>query len=85
MGPHELLARAVSNSGKVQPMRHDPLNRGYLVNFCRPVRVLVTPSWESADGIDDPSLAVRTVREVAEQRSKMPLDVDMKFKGGSGI
>ena len=40
-GRHTLLSRAISSSGKVQPMRHDPRNGGYIVNFSRPTEVLV--------------------------------------------
>lgn len=40
-GKHTLLSRAISSSGKVQPMRHDPRNGGYIINFSRPTEVTV--------------------------------------------
>ncbi len=40
-GKHALLSRAISSSGKVQPMRHDPLNGAYIINFSRPTEVVV--------------------------------------------
>ena len=40
-GNYSLLSRVISSSGKVQPMRHDPLNGGYIINFSRPTDVVV--------------------------------------------
>ncbi len=40
-GKYALLSRAIASSGKVQPMRHDPLNGGYIINFSRPTEAIV--------------------------------------------
>lgn len=40
-GPRQLLARAVSESGEIQPTRHNPLHGGYHINFSRPLEVSV--------------------------------------------
>ncbi len=84
-GPCSLLARAVSDAGKVQPMRHDPLCGGYLIHYCRPIEVEISASWRSDDLIDDPKLALKTVQDVAEERAGMELDLKMRFTSGSGI
>lgn len=43
-GEYRLLARAVSASGEVQPVRHNPLHGGYQINYSRPVEVSVAES-----------------------------------------
>lgn len=45
-GRHTLLSRAISSSGKVQPMRHDPRNGGYMIHFSRPTEVIVREGGE---------------------------------------
>ncbi len=40
-GDYSLLARAISESGEIQPGRHNPLHGGYMVNFSRPLRISV--------------------------------------------
>ncbi len=40
-GAYELLARAISSSGEIQPSRHNPLHGGYHINFSRPLEVSV--------------------------------------------
>ena len=40
-GEYQLLARAISDSGEIQPGRHNPLHGGYHINFSRPLAVSV--------------------------------------------
>lgn len=47
-GKYSLLSRVISSSGKVQPMRHDPLNGGYIINFSRPTEVVVSDRDDDA-------------------------------------
>lgn len=84
-GEYEVLSRTISAGGQVQPTRHDPLNGGYHINFSRPVRVEVMPTWGGeAQDVGEEALR-RTVAAAAEERSKAPLDIDMTFTGGDGI
>jgi hypothetical protein len=84
-GNYSLLARAVSTSGKVQPLRHDPLNGGYLIHHSRPTRVHVSSTrWTPAQPIDLQSISY-DMNAFAEQNSRMQLDVELEFVGGDGI
>lgn len=40
-GAITLLARATDTRGRVQPVKHDPSRRGYVINFVQPVAVTV--------------------------------------------
>ena len=53
-GKHALLSRAISSSGEVQPMRHDPLNGGYIINFSRPIEVNVCARGDCWPRASDP-------------------------------
>ncbi len=84
-GPCRLLSRAVSSAGRVQPVRHDPLYRGYLIHHSRPVEVEVSPTW-GAEAVDySRGAAKKAFDEAARQRSELKLDVEMKVGGGAGI
>ena len=79
-----LLSRAVATSGRVQPMRHDPLCGGYLIHHSRPVNVRVEPSWIAGDEMHREEVR-QAFDQAAEDRSQMQLDVEMKFTDGGGI
>ncbi|MBI1358263.1 MAG: molybdopterin-dependent oxidoreductase [Acidobacteria bacterium] len=84
-GPCQLMSRAISAAGRMQPLRHDPLYGGYLIHHSRPIPVEVAPTW-SADGGDyTDSAAKAAFEEAAEERSRMQLDVEMRVGGGLGI
>src|SRR5437870_2089443 len=51
-GDHDLLVRAISTRGAVQPDHHDTLNGGYLIHHCRPTRVRVTAGRRQAQPAD---------------------------------
>lgn len=38
-GQYQLMARAISASGEIQPTQHNPLSGGYHINFSRPLEV----------------------------------------------
>lgn len=84
-GPCQLISRAVTSAGRVQPAKHDPLCGGYLIHHSRPVQVEVSPTW-GADPVDySPGAAKATFDEAARERSQLKLDVEMKVGGGAGI
>jgi DMSO/TMAO reductase YedYZ molybdopterin-dependent catalytic subunit len=84
-GTHTIMARAMSVSGRRQPMEHDPLHEGYLIHFCRPVTVRV----EAVDAASVPPADYETIlydmNAYAEAISRRPLDVDLEFMAGEGI
>jgi hypothetical protein len=84
-GEHTLLSRAVSDRGEVQPMGHDPLRGGYLVSFARPTRVTVDAARVSRDFLGDVRALEREMQAVAEERARLPLDVEMELVDGAGI
>ena len=84
-GEHRLVARAISESGQVQPVEHDPLNGGYLIHHsrARPVRVEATRHIHDERG--DAALLLYDMNAFAEENIRFPLDVEMQFSGGEGI
>ncbi len=84
-GPYELLSRATSISGRMQPTEYDPLYSGYMIHFSRPipVRVESRPSRDAAAG-DIDSLRY-DMNAFAEANARRPLDVDLEFSLGAGI
>jgi hypothetical protein len=79
-GSYQLLARAISASGKVQPAQHDPLNGGYLIHFSRPLTVRVEAARPA-----DVDLLLYDMNAYAEANAQLPLDVELEFAGGEGI
>jgi DMSO/TMAO reductase YedYZ molybdopterin-dependent catalytic subunit len=84
-GRCQLLSRAVSTSGRMQPMRHEPLNGGYLIHHSRPITVEVKPTWVATDGASEAEEIRKAMQEAAEERSRMKLDVEMQYSSGGGI
>jgi DMSO/TMAO reductase YedYZ molybdopterin-dependent catalytic subunit len=84
-GSYELLSRATSVSGRLQPTHYDPLYSGYMIHFSRPipVRVESRPSRDAAAG-DIDSLRY-DMNAFAEANARRPLDVDLDFSLGAGI
>jgi DMSO/TMAO reductase YedYZ molybdopterin-dependent catalytic subunit len=83
-GDHELLVRAMSAGGAVQPLRHDPLNGGYLIHHSRPTRVRVTARRRQARPADAETL-VYDMNAYAEENYRLKLDVELEFSAGAGI
>lgn len=84
-GEHTLLSRAISSSGQIQPTRHDPLRGGYLINFSRPLSVRVDPGRISHESTGDARSLRDEMHALAEERSRVRLDVEMEFSYGAGI
>jgi DMSO/TMAO reductase YedYZ molybdopterin-dependent catalytic subunit len=84
-GEHQLLSRAISENGQVQPIRHDRLRGGYLITFSRPTTVRVDPSRRSHALAGDAAALNQAMRDMAEERSRFRLDVEMEFAHGAGI
>jgi len=82
-GEHELVARAISSGGGIQPAGYDSLRDGYLVNFSRRVTVRVDPSRPRSR---PPARSLlEEVRARTEVRARLPLDVDLVLTQGGGI
>lgn len=84
-GPRQLLARAISASGRVQPREHDPLLGGYMIHFSRPVEVQVESHAAVQPRERDAATLVYDMNAFAESNARLPLDVDLEFSYGSGI
>jgi hypothetical protein len=84
-GEYELLARAVSASGQVQPTEHDPLCGGYHIHFSRPTHVCIESARRSHDQAGDLDALFYDMNAYAEENHRLPLDVELIFFGGEGI
>jgi len=84
-GETVLMSRAISEGGAVQPTRHDPRLGGYMITFSRRTCVRVDPSQQSQDSLGDVRALHLEMAAVAEERSGLPLDVEMQFEMGAGI
>jgi DMSO/TMAO reductase YedYZ molybdopterin-dependent catalytic subunit len=84
-GAYELLSRAVSAGGKVQPAEHDPLCGGYHIHFSRPVQARVETARRSQDQAGDLDALFYDMNAYAEENYRRPLDVELIFIGGEGI
>jgi DMSO/TMAO reductase YedYZ molybdopterin-dependent catalytic subunit len=84
-GPYELLCRAVSAAGAVQPAEHDPLNGGYLIHFSRPRRVVVEAARRRHDQPAALDELLWDMNAYAEENMRLPLDVTLEFTAGEGI
>jgi DMSO/TMAO reductase YedYZ molybdopterin-dependent catalytic subunit len=84
-GTYEIVARAASARGRVQPMEHDLLNGGYMIHHSRPVSVVVTGARRRQDDHADEAALLYDMNAYAEENARVPLDVDLAFSGGEGI
>jgi len=84
-GDYQLLSRAVSENGEVQPAGHDALRGGYLINFSRPTAVHADASQRSHALAGDRAALAQAMSDMAEERSRLKLDVEMQFTHGAGI
>ena len=84
-GPRQILSRATSTSGRVQPSEHDPLLGGYLIHFSRPINVQVESRTAAETRDRDAALLVYDMNAFAEANARRPLDVDLEFTYGAGI
>jgi DMSO/TMAO reductase YedYZ molybdopterin-dependent catalytic subunit len=84
-GEYPLLTRAISQSGRVQPVEHDPLNGGYLIHHSRPRIVEVVGGRVAAAAPADLPTVLYDMAAFAEESARLPLDVELEFSGGGGI
>lgn len=84
-GPYRLMARAVSESGQIQPTEHDLLRGGYEITFSRPTDVTVERTQRGLAQRSDLSALVYDMNAFAEENSRLPLDVDLEYAEGAGI
>jgi hypothetical protein len=84
-GEYTLLARATSESGKVQPVEHDPLHGGYLIHHSRGIPVRIASGQRVQASHADRFTLVYDMNAYAEENMRFPLDVEMEFSGGGGI
>ncbi|MBW3542095.1 MAG: sulfite oxidase [Planctomycetes bacterium] len=84
-GEHTLLSRAIAADGRVQPARHDPDCGGYQIDFSRPTTVRVDPTLRSDDILGDREALQASLQEMAEERFRMRLDVELALTHGAGI
>ena len=83
-GDYDILVRATSARGVVQPTGHDLLNGGYLIHHSRPTRVRVTAARRQPATADLSTLAW-DMNAFAEENYRLPLDVELEFSAGAGI
>jgi DMSO/TMAO reductase YedYZ molybdopterin-dependent catalytic subunit len=84
-GSYSIMSRAISANGEVQPMDHDTLRGGYLINFCRPIPITVDAGRRSYDNLGDVATLQREMASIAQQRASQPLDADIELMSGAGI
>jgi DMSO/TMAO reductase YedYZ molybdopterin-dependent catalytic subunit len=84
-GAYELLSRATTVTGDIQPTEYDSNNCGYMIHFSRaiPVQVESRAGRDAAAGDAD---ALRyDMNAFAEANARRPLDIDLEFSLGAGI
>jgi DMSO/TMAO reductase YedYZ molybdopterin-dependent catalytic subunit len=84
-GDYVLLTRAVSESGRVQPVQHDPLHGGYLIHHSRLIPVRVQAGLAAAAERGGIEMLLYDMNAYAEENMRNPLDVELEFAAGSGI
>lgn len=84
-GEYSILSRAISAGGRVQPLDHDPLHGGYQIHHSRPIRVVVASGLRASDQFRGPEDFVYDLIAYAEEKARVPLDVELEFAVGAGI
>ncbi len=84
-GPYTILARAISTSGRVQPIKHDPLAGGYEIHHSRPIEVHVEAGRRTQAQHADVETLLYDMNAYAEENTRFPLDVEMEYAQGEGI
>jgi DMSO/TMAO reductase YedYZ molybdopterin-dependent catalytic subunit len=83
-GELTVLVRATSSRGRVQPTDHDALYGGYLIHHSRPLHLRVA-DVRRAETYADAQTIVYDMNAYAEEKMRLPLDVEMEFTAGEGI
>lgn len=85
-GSYNLLVRAISEDGRVQPLQHNELNGGYKIHHSLPTRVYVEEAITRSTAFrGDLHSLLYDMNAYAEEMSRKPLDVEMEFSIGEGI
>jgi DMSO/TMAO reductase YedYZ molybdopterin-dependent catalytic subunit len=84
-GDYQILSRAISTGGRIQPTKHDSLNGGYLIHHSRPSDVRVESRQRIQAERADVEALLYDMNAYAERILQMPLDVEMEFSAGEGI
>ena len=84
-GRYSLLARAISTSGRLQPLTHDPLLGGYHIHFVRPREVVVEQQQQRLDQPADLDTLLYDMNAFAEANVGRALDVELELNEGAGI
>jgi DMSO/TMAO reductase YedYZ molybdopterin-dependent catalytic subunit len=84
-GEYALVCRAISSSGHVQPVEHNPLHGGYLIHHSRPIPVRVEAAQRSQAQRADMDTLLYDMNAYAEEMSRVQLDVALEFSAGEGI
>ena len=80
---YQLLSRATSATGRVQPLAHDPLLGGYMIHHARPIAVQVESRSARDAAFADADVLRYDMNAFAEANARRPLDVDFNY--GAGI
>jgi len=83
-GEYTVLVRATASSGRVQPAEHNALHGGYLIHHSRPLAVRVAAVHRPAEYADAQTI-MYDMNAYAEEKMRLPLDVEMEFNFGDGI
>lgn len=84
-GSYQLVSRATSDSGRMQPEAHDPLLGGYMIHHVRPHQVHIEADRRSTATSGDLDSLLYDMNAYAEDNYRLRLDVEMEFAGGEGI
>ncbi|MGF1582827.1 MAG: sulfite oxidase [Gemmataceae bacterium] len=87
-GQYEILSRATSTNGDTQPLEHDRLRAGYMINFLRSRRVVVesrTVDQAKRQQYSETEALLYDFYAFSEANAAMTLDVDMELMDGAGI
>lgn len=84
-GPYTILSRAISQGGRIQPIKHASLNGGYQIDFSRPTHVVVKAGIRTRQQIGDRRSLLDAMNSFAEERAQLPLDIEMDLIHGGGI
>ncbi len=69
----------------MQPLSHDPLRGGYMINFVRPRPVTVLADRQGVAELADVDAFLYDMDLFAEDNIRLPLDLDLEFADGAGI
>jgi DMSO/TMAO reductase YedYZ molybdopterin-dependent catalytic subunit len=84
-GGYQVLSRAISTGGRIQPIQHDALNGGYLIHHSRAVNVRVEARQHVQAERADVETLLWDMNAFAERSMRMALDVELEFTAGEGI